>query len=69
MRESVIYQDIWEEAQAEGRAEGKAKGIQEGVRLVAVNLLNSGMAVEEVVRMTGLSLQEVELLLSREGEA
>lgn len=77
MRESVIYQDIWEEAEAEGRAEGEAKGkaegkaegIQEGVRLVAVNLLNSGMAVEEVVRMTGLSLQEVELLLSREGEA
>jgi predicted transposase/invertase (TIGR01784 family) len=73
MRESVIYQDIWEEAEAKGRAEGEAegeaKGVQEGVRLVAVNLLNSGMAVEEVVRMTGLSLQEVELLLSREGEA
>jgi predicted transposase/invertase (TIGR01784 family) len=65
MRESVIYQDIWEEAVAEGKAEGKAEGVQ----LVAVNLLNSGMAVEEVVRVTGLSLQEVELLLKREGEA
>ena len=69
MRESVIYQDIWEEAQAEGEAKGKAEGVQEGVRLVAVNLLNNGMALEEVARMTGLSLQEVELLLKRESEA
>ncbi|MBD2606527.1 hypothetical protein H6G81_18830 [Scytonema hofmannii FACHB-248] len=69
MRESVIYQHIWEEAQAEGEAKGRAEGVQEGVRLVAVNLLNRGMAVEEVARVTGLSLQKVELLLSSEGEA
>ncbi len=37
--------------------------------LLGVNLLNSGMALEEVARMTGLSLQEVELLLKRESEA
>ncbi len=61
MKESVIYQDIWEE--------GKAEGVQEGVKQVAVNLLNSGMAWEEVARVTGLSPQEVQLLLSREGEA
>lgn len=82
MRESVIYQDIWEEAVAEGKAEGeargkaegeakgKAKGVQEGIRLVAVNLLKSGMALEQVVTMTGLSLIEVELLQAdTEGEA
>ena len=70
MRESVIYQDIWEEAVAEGEAKGKAEGVQEGVRLVAVNLLKSGMALEQVVTMTGLSLIEVELLQAdTEGEA
>ncbi len=73
MRESVIYQEIEAEAQAKGKAigiaEGKAEGKAEGIRLVAVNLLKSQMALAQVVRVTGLSLEEAELLQKEiEGE-
>jgi len=69
MRESVIFQEIEAEAKAEGRAEGKAEGKAEGIRLVAVNLLKSQMPLAEVVRVTGLSLEEAELLQKEiEGE-
>ncbi|MEH2062825.1 MAG: hypothetical protein V7K50_11160 [Nostoc sp.] len=61
MRESVIYQEIEAEAKAEGKAEG--------IRLVAVNLIKSQMLLAEVVRVTGLSLEEVEFLQKEiEGE-
>lgn len=66
MRESVIYQEIEAEAKAEGRAEGKA----EGIRLVAVNLLKSQMPLEEVAKLTGLLLEDVQLLQTEiEGES
>jgi predicted transposase/invertase (TIGR01784 family) len=58
MKESVIYQEI----KAEGRAEGLQQGIEEGIRRVAMNLLKSGMPVEEVVKMTGLSVEQVHSL-------
>ncbi|WP_335119064.1 hypothetical protein [Nostoc sp.] len=58
MRESVIYQEIEAEAKAKGRAEGKA----EGIRLVAANLLKSQMSLEEVTKLTGLSVEDVQLL-------
>ncbi|MEH2247611.1 Rpn family recombination-promoting nuclease/putative transposase [Nostoc sp.] len=70
MRESVIYQEIEAEAKAEGRAEGKAEGKAEGIRLVAVNLLKSQMPLAEVIRVTGLSLEEAKLLRKEiEGES
>jgi predicted transposase/invertase (TIGR01784 family) len=57
MKESVIYQDIWDEA--------RTKGIEEGVRRVAINLLRNGITPEDVVKYTGLSLEEVEPLRSQ----
>jgi len=54
MRESVIYQEI--------EAEAKAEGLQEGIRRVAVNLLKSQMPLEEVAKLTGLSIEDVQLL-------
>ncbi|MEH1931221.1 hypothetical protein [Nostoc sp.] len=73
MRESVIYQEIEAEAEAKGKAigiaEGKAEGKAEGIRLVAVNLLKSQMSLAQVVRVTGLSLEEAQLLQQEiEGE-
>ncbi|GAA6617812.1 hypothetical protein NUACC26_036230 [Scytonema sp. NUACC26] len=53
MKESVIYQDIWDE------------GIEEGVRRVAVNLLRNGIKPEDVVKFTGLTLEEVQSLQSQ----
>ena len=54
------------EGEAKGRAEGEAKGRSEGLaegmaRLheVAIRLLDNGMAVREVVELTGLSESEI----------
>ncbi|MEM1368298.1 MAG: hypothetical protein AAGG02_09820 [Cyanobacteria bacterium P01_H01_bin.15] len=52
MRESVIYQEIL--------AEGEDRGRTLERRLIAKNLLNSGMSREQVEAATHLSLSEVE---------
>ena len=39
MQESVIYQDIWEEAQAKGLERGREEGREEGERLLVLRLL------------------------------
>ncbi|MHC5738351.1 hypothetical protein [Nostoc sp.] len=70
MRESVIFQEIEAEAKAEGRAPGRAEGLQEGIRRVAVNLLKSQMPLEEVAKLTALSIEDVQLLETQiEGES
>lgn len=50
MRESVIYQEI------------KTEGKEEKAREIALNLLRTGMAPEQVAQMTGLSLKQVQRL-------
>ncbi|MEH2239941.1 Rpn family recombination-promoting nuclease/putative transposase [Nostoc sp.] len=74
MRESVIYQEIEAEAQAkgiaQGIAQGRAEGLQEGIRQVAVNLLKSQMPLEQVAKLTGLLIEDVQLLQTElEGES
>ena len=49
-----------EEGSAEGRAEGRAEGIIEGCAKVAKNLLNLGMALDEVAKVTGLDIETIE---------
>jgi len=67
MRESVIYQEILQEGRLEGRLEGKLEGEQQGIiqgkQEIARNLLNSGMTVEQVVKLTGLPLELVQNLV------
>ncbi len=46
-------------ADAKGEARGITKGRSEGVESVAINLLQAGMAVEQVAQMTGLSIEQV----------
>ncbi|MCC5637923.1 Rpn family recombination-promoting nuclease/putative transposase [Nostoc sp. CHAB 5844] len=58
MQESVTYQALMDE----GRAEGRAMGIEEGVRLVAINLLREGVADEVVIKVTGLSAENIQQL-------
>lgn len=58
MRESFIYQDI----EARGKAEGKAEGIVEGKAEVALNMLQVGMDVCQIVELTGLPPVQVETL-------
>lgn len=49
-----------EEGRTEGRAEGRAEGIIEGCAKVAKNLLNLGMALDEVAKATGLDIETIE---------
>jgi predicted transposase/invertase (TIGR01784 family) len=55
-----------ERGRAEGREEGMEEGMQAGERnkaiAIARNLISSGMSLEDVARMTGLTVDEVRLL-------
>ncbi|MBD2166784.1 hypothetical protein H6G04_20535 [Calothrix membranacea FACHB-236] len=50
MRESVIYQDILQE------------GIEQKAQEIARNMLNEGMAIALIARVTGLTVEQVEQL-------
>ncbi len=54
MQESVIYQDLL--------AQGEAKGKAEALRQVAITLLNEGMTIDAIARVTGLSIDTVQQL-------
>lgn len=56
MQESAKYQLMKNQAIAESLQEG----IKEGVRPVALKFLNEGLTQELVVRVTGLSLEQVQ---------
>ena len=72
--ELLAYEDFWDKLGAErllfvdsnrinreeGRAEGRAEGIIEGCAKVAKNLLNLGMALDEVAKVTGLDIETIE---------
>ena len=74
MRESVIYQEILLEGEAKGiakgeakgKAEGEAKGIAEGEAKektrIALNMLHSGIAIDLIAQLTGLSLEQIQKL-------
>ncbi|WP_242541255.1 Rpn family recombination-promoting nuclease/putative transposase [Phormidium pseudopriestleyi] len=64
MRESPIYQDIL----AEGREVGFQEGRQEAIAEIARNLLRSGMSVEQIMNVTGLTRERVEQLTNRDSE-
>ena len=51
-----------EEGRAVGREEGRAEGRVEGVIQVAKKLLESGMDVDTIMKMTDLSKNEIEKL-------
>ena len=46
----------------EGIQEGKLEGIQEGRQQVAINMLRSGMNMELIAQLTGLSLEQIQRL-------
>ena len=50
MRESVIYQDILQQ------------GIERGIEQVALNMLQEGIEVEQVAKLTNLSLERIQSL-------
>ena len=48
-----------EEGLKEGMEKGMEKGIKEGIRNVAKNLLETGMPIEKITEVTGLSEEEI----------
>jgi predicted transposase/invertase (TIGR01784 family) len=66
MRESVIYQEILQEGEAKGIAKGEAKGKAEGEAeektRIALNMLHSGIAIDLIAQLTGLSLEQIQKL-------
>jgi predicted transposase/invertase (TIGR01784 family) len=58
MQESVIYQEI----KQEGREEGRQEGRQETTRMIAINLIKNDISLEDVVKFTGLSIEQVRQL-------
>ncbi|MBD2202385.1 Rpn family recombination-promoting nuclease/putative transposase [Calothrix sp. FACHB-1219] len=59
MRESVIYQDILQE--------GLKEGFEQKAQEIAINMLNEGIAIALIVRVTGLTVEQVEHLQRQTG--
>jgi predicted transposase/invertase (TIGR01784 family) len=55
-----------EEAKVEGKAEGKAEGAQEKARETAMNAVDMGLSTDQIIKLTGLSIEEIESLQSTE---
>ena len=60
LKETRVYQ----EAFAEGKLEGEQKGKLENTQQIAKNMLDSGMSVDQVLRFTGLTVEQVDRLRS-----
>ena len=57
-RDELVRRDALAEGKTEGLAEGKAEGKAE----IAINLLKKNYPVDEIVEITGLSKEEIELI-------
>lgn len=49
-------------AREEGMAEGIEKGIEKGIKQIAINALELGMSISEIIKLTGLTKQQIEKL-------
>ena len=47
----------------EGKFEGREEGREESLRLTASNMLREGLPLETIAKVTGLSLEEIQLLI------
>jgi predicted transposase/invertase (TIGR01784 family) len=68
MRESVIYQDILQEGLKEGFEQGLEQGLEQKAQEIARNMLNEGIAIALIVRVTGLTLEQVQQLQAQTGD-
>ncbi|MDR0744738.1 MAG: DUF2802 domain-containing protein, partial [Holosporales bacterium] len=51
-----------DEGKAEGREEGREEGEAKAKRETAIKLLSRGMSIEDIIDITGLSREEIDLL-------
>jgi len=62
VKESVIYQEILLEGKAEGKAEGLVEGEVKAANQIALNMLHSGLALDLISQLTGLSSEDIQKL-------
>lgn len=62
MERRMVENDAMKSSYIDGRDDGRAEGRTEGILVVARNMKQSGMRLDEIARMTGLSHQEIEAL-------
>ena len=55
MRESVIYQEIYQE----GEAQGMLKARKEFQQSMVIRMLNEGISMDAIARLTELSLDQI----------
>jgi predicted transposase/invertase (TIGR01784 family) len=63
--EETRLKDAEAKGLAEGEAKGLAKGKAEGKRETAINLLAMGLSLEQIVKATGLSVEDVQNISSK----
>lgn len=54
--------DKLSQGRAQGRKEGIAQGRQEGILMTARGLIEIGLSLEQITKVTGLSLEQVTAL-------
>ena len=59
MRESVIYQEIYQEGESKGEVKGEAKGRQALRKEMVLGMLNEGISMDTIARLTELSLDQI----------
>ena len=63
MLNTKVEKLVFERAKRSGIEEGKKSGMKEGKLSIIRNLLNSGMKLDEISKVTGLSQKEIKDLL------
>ena len=61
-RDELVRREALAEGKAKGKNEGLAEGKAEGKAEIAINLLKKSYPVDEIVEITGLSKEEIELI-------
>ena len=74
MRESVIYQEIFQEGEAIGEAKAKARyeARAEAIRLqelqrMTIGLLDEGLSIATIARLTELSIEQIQKIQADRG--
>ena len=62
MRESVIYQDIFQQ----GEAKAEARRLQDLQRMT-IGLLDEGLSIETIARLTELSIEQIQKIQADRG--
>ncbi len=64
IKNTRVYQDALREGELKGLQRGLRKGLLKGRQEIALNLLKSGMDIEQVAQVTGLKVEQVRQLQS-----